>query len=146
QQMLRPLLATDVVRFVGEPVAAVVSEQRAQGVDAAELVIVDYDPLPVLVDAEAAATADLLLFPDAGTNDALVFDVGSDPQLFDGCEVVVRQRIVNQRLAPCPMEPRASAAAWGDDGRVTVWVSSQGPHANKAGVASTLGIDESLVR
>jgi aerobic carbon-monoxide dehydrogenase large subunit len=146
QQMLRPLLATDVVRFVGEPVAAVVSEERAQGVDAAEMVIVDYDPLPVVVDAEAAASTDLLLFPEAGTNDALVFDLGSDPQLFDGCEVVVRQRIVNQRLAPCPMEPRASAAAWGDDGRVTVWVSSQGPHANKASVAATLGIDDSLVR
>jgi carbon-monoxide dehydrogenase large subunit len=146
QQMTRPLLATGVVRFVGEPVAAIVSETRAQGVDAAELVVVDYDPLPAVVDMEKAGDTDTFLFPDVGSNDVIVFDFGTDPAFFDGCEVVVRQRIVNQRLAPCPMEPRAGAAVWGSDGRVTVWACSQAPNAHKTAVAGTLGIDESLVR
>src|SRR5438067_6322335 len=94
QAMTRPLLADGVVRFVGEPLAAIVTEERAQGVDAAELVVVDYDPLPVVVDPEAAGTGDTLLFPDAGSNDAVVFDFGRDEHLFDDCEIVVRQRIV----------------------------------------------------
>ncbi len=146
QAMVRPLLATDVVRFVGEPVAAILSETRAQGVDAAEQVIVDYDPLTAVVDVEAAGGSDTLLFPDGGTNDAIVLEFGpSDPNLFDGCDVVVRQRIVNQRLAPCPMEPRAGAARWEDDGRVTVWACSQAPHAHRTAVARTLGLDEGLV-
>ena len=63
--MRRPLLATDVVRFVGEPVVAVVAEDRYVAADAADLVVVDYDPLPAVVDPEAAATDEVLLFPDA---------------------------------------------------------------------------------
>jgi aerobic carbon-monoxide dehydrogenase large subunit len=69
QQMIQPLLATDVVRFVGEPVAAVVTEEPYQGEDAIELVDVDYDPLPAVVDMVAASSGEGgLLFPAAGTN------------------------------------------------------------------------------
>src|SRR6266550_3635628 len=65
----RPPLARGVVRFVGDVVAAVVAETRAQAVDAAELVVVDYDPLPVVIDAEAAlADGSPLLFPEHGSN------------------------------------------------------------------------------
>src|SRR6478672_958135 len=66
--MVRPLLATDRVRFVGEPVAVVVSERPDQGADAAEQVWVDYEPLDAVVDPEQSARNEVLLFPDAGTN------------------------------------------------------------------------------
>ena len=102
--IVRPFLATDRVRFVGEPVAVVVAERPEQGVDAAESVWVDIDPLAAVVDPEQAATDDVLVHPDAGTNVAVEFDFGHDDDLFDGCEVVVRQRIVNQRLAAVPLE------------------------------------------
>ena len=67
--MAQPLLAADVVRFVGEPVAVVLTEERYQGEDAAELVDVDYDPLPAVVDPRGRGYAtSTLLFPEAGTN------------------------------------------------------------------------------
>ena len=64
QQMLRPLLARDVVRYVGEPVAAVVAETRAQATDAAELVIVDYDPLEAVVDASDVLIVETLMIDE----------------------------------------------------------------------------------
>ncbi|HEV2368268.1 MAG TPA: xanthine dehydrogenase family protein molybdopterin-binding subunit, partial [Acidimicrobiales bacterium] len=127
--MSRPWLADGVVRFVGDMVAAVVAESRAQAVDAAELVLFDYEPLPVLVDPDAALSSDTVLFPEAGANLAFTLPddlvavgmipadaAGRDENLFAGCDVVVRQRIVNQRVAPCPLEVRAAAASWGSDG------------------------------
>ncbi|HEX5810639.1 MAG TPA: xanthine dehydrogenase family protein molybdopterin-binding subunit, partial [Pseudonocardia sp.] len=94
--MKRAFLAADVVRFVGEPVAAGLTEEAYQGQDAADLVEVDYDPLPVVVDLKAAATDEVLLFPEAGTNTANGFDHEKDldPDLFEGCEVVVTREIV----------------------------------------------------
>src|SRR5690606_34420409 len=64
----RPFLADDVTRFVGEPVAVIVSETRSQGADAAELVYVEYDPLPVVVDPEEAIRGEVVLFPHTGSN------------------------------------------------------------------------------
>ena len=88
--MGRPVMAKDTVRFVGEIVAVVVSEGRAAGADAAELVAVDYDPLPVLVSPHDAAKDEVLLFPDVGTNVAAVGGAPEhDEKLFDGCDVVV---------------------------------------------------------
>ena len=111
QTMGRPLIAKDVVRFVGDIVAIVISDDRATGADAAELVFVDYDPLPVVVKPEDAAKDEVLLFPEAGTNVAV--RSGSpdhDEKLFDGCDVVVSGTVVSQRMAPCPLEPRSCAA------------------------------------
>ena len=83
----RPPFAKDRVRFVGDIVAAVVAETRAQAVDAAEQVIVDYEPLPVVVDPEAAlADGAPLLFPEHGSNLAIEFDFGEDPTVLDGAE------------------------------------------------------------
>jgi len=144
--MTRPLLATDRVRFVGEPVAAIVSEARYQGADAAELVVVDYEPLPVLLDLEASRRGDVLLFPGLENNVSLEMAFGRDESLFDDCPVVVRQTIVNQRVAPCPLEPRAAAAQWGDDGRLTFWVSTQVPHGNHKELAAKFGMDPGQVR
>jgi carbon-monoxide dehydrogenase large subunit len=142
QRMTRPLVARDVVRFVGDVVAIVVSESRAAGADAAELVHVDYDPLPVVVSPREAARDEVLLFPEVGTNVAA--RAGSperDESLFDGCDVVVSDTHVSQRMAACPLEVRSAAAEVGADGRVTAWLSTQVPHRDRLGLAGTLGID-----
>ncbi|CAM00490.1 carbon-monoxide dehydrogenase large subunit [Saccharopolyspora erythraea NRRL 2338] len=143
--MARPHLARDVVRYVGEPVAAVVTETRAQGVDAAELVSVDYEPLDAVVDVDDALRDEVLLFPEAGTNTA-ARSGERDESLFDGCEVVVTRRIENQRLAAAPLETRAAACAWGDDGRLTMWLSNQNAQACRDAVQAQLGLDEGQVR
>src|SRR5687768_13677749 len=106
----RPWLADGVVRFVGEPIAVVVATTHAEGVDAAALVVVDYEPRPAVVDVESALAADApLLFPDAGTNVvSLVGEASDDDAFFAECEVVVRQRIVNSRVAACPIETRGA--------------------------------------
>jgi carbon-monoxide dehydrogenase large subunit len=146
EAMARPVLAIDTVRFVGELVAAVVAETRVQALDAAEAVVVDYDPLPVVVDAELARQDETLLFPDAGTNVAFAMPARAGDELFDGCDVVVEQRIVNQRVAPCPLEVRAAASRWEDDGRLTHWACTQGPHGTRNGLADFLGIGREQVR
>ena len=143
--MARPLLAVGTVRFVGEPVAAVVTETKAQGEDAADLVIVDYEPLDAVVDPLAALAGGPLLYPDHGSNVAItIAAVGGstdpDEHLFDGCAVVVRSPIVNRRVAPCPLETRAAAARWDDDGRLTYWVSTQTPHGAKTKLGEVFGL------
>ncbi|HEX2850084.1 MAG TPA: xanthine dehydrogenase family protein molybdopterin-binding subunit, partial [Acidimicrobiales bacterium] len=146
QQMVRPWMATDVVRYVGEPVAMIVTEERYQGEDAAETVFVEYDPLPPLVDPEVALTGELLLFPDAGTNTAFQISGGTPDADFGECEVVVRQRTRNQRVAPCPLEVRAAAARWTADGRLEHWASSQGSHSVRDTLAAVYGLEKSQVR
>jgi aerobic carbon-monoxide dehydrogenase large subunit len=148
EHMTHALLASDVVRFVGEPVAAVVTERPYQGEDAAELVDIDYDMLPAVVDMVEAGEDKTLLFPEAGTNVVVAFGDAGDlaADLFDGCEVVVSQLIINQRVAPAPMETRAAAAAWGDDGRLTAWIPNQGAQGTRASLAAMLGIDRAQVR
>ena len=120
-----PLLAVDRVRFVGEPVAIVLTDAAYAGEDAAELVSVDYEPLPAVPSIEAALTGESLLFPGAGTNVCVVGGRAiGDESIFAGCEVVVEGDIVNQRVAALPMEGRATAAVW-KDGKLTVWCSTQ---------------------
>jgi len=142
QQMTRPVLATDKVRYVGEPVAVVVTEQAYQGEDAVELVDVDYDPLPAVVDYADAAAGKVLLYEEAGTNVAANFGDATalDEHLFDECEVVTTRTILNQRVAPAPMETRAAAATWGEDGRVTAWIPNQGAQGTQGGLARLLGL------
>jgi carbon-monoxide dehydrogenase large subunit len=144
--MARPLLAGGVVRFVGEPVAVILAEERYLGEDAAEAVFVEYDPLPAVVDPEAAIDSTDLLFPDFGTNIAADLRVPADPDFFAGCEVVVTQRTVNQRLAPCPMEPRAGLASWGEDGRLTQWACVQHPQGTRDALCGYYGLPAEQVR
>jgi carbon-monoxide dehydrogenase large subunit len=142
QQMTRRILATDKVRFVGEPVAVVVTEQAYQGEDAVELVDIDYEVLPAVVDFADAASDKVLLYEEAGTNVAANFGDASqlDEHLFDECEVVTTRTILNQRVAPAPMETRAGAAVWGEDGRVTAWIPNQGAQGTQGGLARLLGL------
>jgi aerobic carbon-monoxide dehydrogenase large subunit len=140
-----PLLAVDRVRFVGEPVAMVITDDRYQGEDATELVSVDYQPLPPVVGPDAALAGDSLLFPVAETNVAVTAGAPADPTAFDGCEVVVERTIENQRLAPVPMEGRAAAAQWAD-GKLTVWVSTQNAQISRFILAGALGLDPGSIR
>ncbi len=147
--MPRPPLATDRVRFVGEAVAVVVGESRAAAVDAVELVEVDYEPLDAVVDMEAALEPDApLQFPDHGSNlaagersaDELVAAALAD------ADVVVRARLVNQRLAVMPMEGNAIAVDPVADGRLTIWVSTQMPHGFRSQAAQLFGLPAEEVR
>ena len=149
-RMGQPLLARDVVRFVGEPVAVIVTEDPYQGEDAAELVDADYDLLPPVLDL-ASAAADVqstLLFPDAGTNVAAAFGDAAALRgdLFDGCDVVVTHTLVNQRVAPAPMETRAAAAVLDEDGRLTAWIPNQGAQGTRGALAGMLGIEPAGLR
>jgi aerobic carbon-monoxide dehydrogenase large subunit len=148
QEMTRPVLATDKVRYVGDPVAIVVTEQAYQGEDAVELVDVDYDVLPAVIDFADAASDTVLLYEGAGTNVAANFGDASqlDEHLFDECEVMVTRTILNQRVAPAPMETRAAAAAWDSAGRLTAWIPNQGAQGTKAGLARLLGLPPGQVR
>ena len=151
----RTLLASGKVRWVGEPVVAVVAETYAQAFDAAEAVLVDIDPLPAITSIQQAlTTTDNLIYEAAGSN--VVFDSnflgGTDntgPEWFADCEVVVTETVLNQRVAPCPLEPRAGAAVWVRDGeaeRLLVWVSSQHVQGVKDGIAGAAGVAPEVVR
>jgi carbon-monoxide dehydrogenase large subunit len=145
-EMKQTLLATDKVRYVGEPVAVVVVEDPYQGEDAIELVEVDYEPLPAVLGFEPDDSS--LLFEAAGTNLAGRWGdpAALEADLFDGCEVVVKQTIINQRVAPAPMETRAAAAVWGEDGRLTAWVPNQGAQGTRDDLLERLGLEAGTVR
>jgi carbon-monoxide dehydrogenase large subunit len=147
----RPLLAIDRVRFVGEPVAVVVAQTRVQAMDAADAVAVDYEPLPPVIDPEAALETDApILFPAHGSNLAIRVDgVAEDPSALEDAEIVVRARFVNQRVAPVPMEPNGALAIAGagpGQPSVTLWASVQAPHDTRRVVAQVLGLDPTQVR
>jgi carbon-monoxide dehydrogenase large subunit len=142
--MTRPVLGRDVVRFAGEPVAAVVAETLAEAIDAAEQVIVEIEPLNVVVDPEDALTASVVLFDGAADNLALTVTPRKTAD-FSGCDVVVTQRMVNQRLAPAPIEARSAAAVWNGDA-LTYYASSQGAHAIRENLAAALNLEETGIR
>ena len=139
------LLARDVVRYVGEPVAVVVARTKAQAVDAAEAVWADVEPLAPVLDPEAAARDELVLHDDIGTN--VVLDQGEPvgPDQLEGDDrVVVTERLVNQRMAAVPLEGRVVAARWDGD-RLTQWSCTQGAHGTRDELATVFGVDPSHV-
>jgi carbon-monoxide dehydrogenase large subunit len=149
--MTRPWLSNETVRFVGEPMVAIVTERADQGEDAAEAVEVDYAPLPAVVDIEAALVGDDKLYPELGTNVAVDFVAFqmmkgiTDDRFFDGCDVVVRQRVVNNRVAACPLEGRAAAASWEGDS-LTYWMSNQSPHSIWGTLMKVYGLESTHCR
>jgi aerobic carbon-monoxide dehydrogenase large subunit len=144
----RPVLAETTVRFLGEPVAVVVAETRAQALDALEAVAVDYEPLPVVVDPlEAAGDQAPLLFPKAGSNLAKQRAWPKTSTALEGAEVVVTARFVNQRLAAVPLEPNAALAVPDPErDAVTLYVPCQAPFWVRETVAEALGLPEERVR
>jgi carbon-monoxide dehydrogenase large subunit len=140
-----PLLAVDRVRFVGEPVAIVLTDSTYAGEDVAELVSVDYEPLPAVPSIEAALADESLLFPGAGTNVCVRGgrSIGDD-SIFDGCEVVVEGDVVNQRVAALPMEGRATAAVF-KNGKLTVWTSTQNAQLARL-IFTAIGLPQDAIR
>jgi aerobic carbon-monoxide dehydrogenase large subunit len=143
-----PLLAVDRVRYVGEPVAMVITSDSYQGEDAAELVSVDYEPLPAVIGiggAGGALSTRTLLFDGTDSNVPVTSGEAADDAIFDGCDAVAEATIVNQRLAPMPMEGRAAAARF-EDGNLTYWVSTQNAQISRFILAGVLGMDPGTIR
>jgi len=146
----RPLLARERVRFVGEPVAVVVAESRYAGEDAAALIEVEIEPLPVVGDIAAAldeSGPSLHDQPDGSGN--VVFEqqatMGDPDAAFASAAHVLERTLQHPRLTAAPMEPRG-AAAYPEDGGVTLWCSTQFPHSLRRIVRELLGIEQVRVR
>ena len=150
KQTTHPPMAFDRVRFVGESVAVVVADSPGAAVDGAELVDVDYEPLLVVVDAEKATEKGApLVHAEAPNNIAWEWEVnGGDVDAAAAqAEVVVKQRIVNQRLIPNPIETRGIVADY-DRGsnQLTIWSSTQVPHLVRLATAISTGHPEHQMR
>jgi aerobic carbon-monoxide dehydrogenase large subunit len=149
---VRYALTSDEVRFVGEGIAAVVASDRYTAKDAADLVQIGYEELPVVIDPlKAIEDGSPLVHSEFGTNKCVTIPVGGDPALTDAAfkdaEVVVKQFIFNQRLVPNAMEPRGCVAQY-DPGAetLTVWSSTQIPHLLKTLLSGATGVPEQKVR
>ncbi|HTJ25383.1 MAG TPA: xanthine dehydrogenase family protein molybdopterin-binding subunit [Candidatus Limnocylindria bacterium] len=143
------ILALDEVRFVGEPVAVVVASSAYAARDAAELVAVEYEPLAAVVDPLQAAAGPPYVHADLGTNVAFTmpFSAGEPGKAFEEADVVIAQRIVNQRVAPVPIEPRSMVANWDAGNRqLTLHSATQIPHLLRTQLSVVLGLPENHIR
>ena len=143
-------LAKDVVRYVGDIVAVVVAESRYAAEDALELVDVGYEPLPAVIDPEAAAAEGApQLHDEIAGNQAFHWQVagGDVDAAFAQAEVVVSDRIIQQRLIPNAMEPRAALASYvRATGELTLWNTTQNPHIVRFLTSLVMGISEDKIR
>lgn len=155
-------VATDVVRYAGEPVAVVVATDRYVARDAADAVVVTYDRLPAVVDPELAMTGQpTVIHPDFPNNlavalvpsgtgvsaDGKTVDDSALEQAFARADVVISQRMMNQRLIPNAMEPRGVVAHFEPGkGTMTIWSSTQNPHILRSMIAAMLGLGQDQVR
>jgi aerobic carbon-monoxide dehydrogenase large subunit len=154
-------VAVDVVRYAGEPVAVVVATDRYAARDAADAIVVDIDPLPAVVDVERAMTgAPAVIHPDFPNNLAVALvpsgtgvtpdgkvDDSAVNRAFADAEVVISQRMVNQRLVPNAMEPRGVVAHFEPGkGSMTIWSSTQNPHILRTMIAAMTGLGQDQVR
>ncbi len=146
------VLAVDKVRFTGDNVAAVVAESPYIARDALDLIVVDYEVLPAVVDQEKAMADGAPQLHDEAPGNICMHWTASDAEGTDaaikGAEVVVRQRFRNQRLIPTPMETRGAMARYdAGTGETTIWMTSQAPHVHKILLAAfVLGIPEHKLR
>jgi len=148
------VLATDKVRFQGQEVAFVIADDRYSARDALELIDVEYEPLPVVVDARRALDPDAEVIRDdkAGQQDNHVFDWGAGDAAatevaMARADVVVEQDIVFPRSHPAPMETCGAVADFDAvSGRLTVWSTTQAPHAHRTLYALVTGLPEHRIR
>jgi len=145
----RPPLAEDEVRFVGDPVALVLADNRYIAEDACDLVVVDYEPLPPIVDYVAAVDSDLLVHEAHGSN--VVHDDGEPASamesVFANAAHVIEESVYQQAYAAVPIETRGIVVEYDAGvGEMTMWVATQAPHEHRAFCARLLGIDENRVR
>lgn len=143
----RSVLAEDIVRFVGEPVAVVVADDLYHLADAIDAVVVDYEPLAAAASIDAALADDApLLFPDLGTNVVAETPSAEDlDEVFAAAPHVIEERFVNQRLSHAPMEPSGVVAEW-KDSELTLWPSSQCPHAVRTHLGRLFDVPQAKVR
>ncbi len=146
-----PIIARDKVRHVGDIVALVVAESRAQARDAAELVQVDYEELEAVADAREALTSPVRVYDEVPGNLAFDWQYGDEKtveEAFSRAAHRVRLELVNNRLVSCAMEPRACVALWdADEERLTLWAPTQGPWMHREILAErVLGIPKERVR
>lgn len=145
-----PALAVGRVRFVGEPIAAVVATDPYIARDALDLIEVEYDELPAVVDLDAAIESDsTVIYDEFDDNIAFTMplDAGDVDAAFAEADHVVSQRFVNQRLIPNSIEPRGVLAEYlPGEGTLTVWSSTQVPHHLKTILSLLLDLPEQLVR
>ncbi|MEL6773285.1 MAG: molybdopterin cofactor-binding domain-containing protein, partial [Pseudomonadota bacterium] len=145
----RPILAVDRVRYVGEPVACIVADTLAIAKDAAELIEVDYDILPAVVETDLALAPDQpLVQAEAPGN--LCYDWGIGDEAATDAALAAAHRtveleLVNNRVVANPMETRGGIASW-DGERLTMEYNGQGVWDMKGGIASHLGLDEEKIR
>jgi len=146
------ILEIDKVTFTGAGVAVVVAEDRYTAEDALELIEVDWEPLPVVVDADKATEAGApQLHENAPNNICMEWSCGDEAaaeQALNSADVVVKQHLINQRLIPTPMEPRGCIAQYlPSTGEYTVWMTSQAPHVMRLLMtAFVFGIPETKMR
>jgi len=145
-----PPLAQDKVRYAGEPVAVVVADDRYRARDAADLVDVDFEPLPAVTDPQKALEkSSPLVHEQFSTNRACYWKLegGFPDKAFKKAHRVVKQRLLNQRLIPVAMEPRGVLAQHdAGEGSLTVWSSTQIPHLLRTQIAAMLDVAEMKVR
>jgi len=141
----RPHLASERVRYVGEPLAVVAATTAAVAADAADLIWVDYEILPAVVDPRASLEDEILLHEAAGTNvvNRSELAAGAPEEDYD---VVAEIEVTNQRLAPNSIEPLVILAVPEDEGRLTVYVSHQRPHGVKARLCQLLPFEADKMR
>ena len=144
-------VAVDKANFAGDIVAVVVADSRTAAADAAEAVVVDYDPLPAVVDLAEAQSDRVVIHEDLGTNTSYVWalcpDADAVEAAFANAVHTVRERYIQQRLIPMAMEPRGVAVAPAPhNGDFTVWSATQIPHILKVMLGITCGISEAKIR
>ena len=144
------VLATDRVYYVGHPVAVVVAADRYVAQDALDLIEVEYEPQPAVADPEKALEPGApAVHPEWPDNKAFTYahEGGDTAKAFAEADVVVKQRIVSQRLIPTAMETRGVVAAWNEGSRsITLYSSTQIPHLMRSLVAAMVGIPENRLR
>ncbi|MBI3660732.1 xanthine dehydrogenase family protein molybdopterin-binding subunit [Candidatus Acetothermia bacterium] len=141
-------LALDRAYFVGHPVAIVIANDRYTARDAVDLIDVDFEPLPAASDPEAALKSGApLAHPEFRTNLAFKTEGADIPEIFKKADKIVKQKLLNQRLVPCAMEPRGVIAHWlPGEQQLTLWSSTQIPHLMRTQVALMLGFPENRLR
>ena len=143
-------LAVDKVRYFGEPLAVVVADNRYLAEDAVEVVSMDYEPLPVVVDPEAAMEpASACVHEDVGSNIVYKYHFATDgiDKVFQQADVVIKERIRSHRITACPIEPRAYLAHFNQqEDSLTMWSATANPHSLRTRIADILSFPESRIR
>jgi carbon-monoxide dehydrogenase large subunit len=153
-------LSVDKVKFHGAPVALVIARDKYVAVDAAELVEVEYEELPVVLDPEAALEAGATIvnedhedneifsmtFTGGETSAEQQANAKAVDEIFDNADVVVKERFRVHRTGVTPMEPRGVLCDWSDSDGLTAWITTQRPHIDRLALADLLDISAERVR